>query len=298
MTAAIDAESLRALASDIAREAGTLARQRRAEGVRVAATKSSLADIVTEADREVEDLIRARLRDARPGDGFLGEESGADASTTGLTWVVDPIDGTVNYAYGFGQYAVSIAAVEGADVGLAGTRGSGETLAGAVYAPALGELFHAARGGGAVLEGAHGTIPLRVNDEAPAAGLLAGTGFGYDPARRTDDLARLERVMPLLRDIRRMGSAALDLAAVAAGRLDAYFEAGLWAWDHAAGALLVHEAGGVVRGPHGGRESRALTLAAHPEVIAPLAALLDRDPDPAPGLRPDSAPDPAPREPA
>ncbi len=223
------------LATEIAREAGALARRRRTEGVSLAATKSSLADIVTEADREVEELIRARLAAARPGDGFFGEESGAaSGSASGVTWVVDPIDGTVNYASGIPAYCVSIAAVTGPV-----DPDAWEVQAAAVYAPALDELFEASRGGGAWTGGE------RMRVSAPGgAGALIGTGFGYDPATHEGDLATVRAVMPLARDLRRMGAAALDLAFVAAGRLDAYFERGLQPWDFAAGSLLVTEAGG------------------------------------------------------
>ena len=227
---------LRDLATEIAEEAGQLARLRRQEGVHLAATKSSLADIVTEADREVEALIRSRLRAARPDDGFLGEETGAEAGISGITWVVDPIDGTVNYAYGIPAYNVSIGAVRGEP-----DPETWEALAGAVNAPALGETFAAARGHGAWSNG----IRLAVTETTPAGALLA-TGFGYDPATHEGDIATVARVMPMARDVRRMGAAALDLAFVAAGRLDGYFERGLRPWDFAAGALLVEEAGGVV----------------------------------------------------
>jgi len=224
------------LAATVAREAGDLARTRREEGVHLAATKSSIADIVTDADREVEELIRARLRAARPGDGFLGEESDADPGSTGITWVVDPIDGTVNYAYGIPSYAVSIAAVEGV-----AEPDAWEALAGVVYAPASGELFTAGRGKGAWL----GDRRLAVTADTPAGALLA-TGFGYDPATHDGDLDTVRSIMPIARDLRRAGAASLDLAYVAAGRLDGYFERGLKPWDFAAGALLVSEAGGRV----------------------------------------------------
>ncbi|GAA1961774.1 inositol monophosphatase family protein [Microbacterium deminutum] len=254
------AEDLRALAIDIAREAGDLARRRRLDGVAIAATKSAVADIVTEADREVEALIRARLAAERPGDGFLGEESGAATSDTDVTWVVDPIDGTVNYAYGIPAWAVSIAAVAGDP-----RPDAWEALAGVVFSPANGELFHAARGGGAWLAGAR----LTVNAATPAGALLA-TGFGYDPATHAGDLARVARVMPLARDLRRIGAASLDLAFVAAGRLDGYFERGLNPWDHAAGALLVTEAGGMIGGAGaGGRPNSDL-------LVASGAALFER----------------------
>lgn len=233
------ATELEALATEIAREAGQLARTRRAEGVSIAATKSAIADIVTEADREVEDLIRARLAAARPADGFLGEESAAEPGTSGITWVVDPIDGTVNYAYGIPVYAVSIAAVQGVP-----DPAQWQALAGVVFNPVSGELFHAALGAGAWL----GDHRLSVNGGPFAAGALLATGFGYDPATHAGDLARVARVMPLARDLRRAGSASLDFASVAAGRLDGYFERGLHPWDHAAGALLVTEAGGRVGG--------------------------------------------------
>ncbi|GAA2009841.1 inositol monophosphatase family protein [Microbacterium ulmi] len=247
------AQELKALAIEIAQEAGELARRRRTEGVEIAATKSAIADIVTQADREVEALIRARLAAARPDDGFLGEESGAELGTSGVTWVVDPIDGTVNYAYGIPTYAVSIAAV----VGGADPQ-EWDAVAGVVFNAAIGELFHAAKGGGAWL----GDRALAVNPEPTAAGALLATGFGYDPATHAGDLARIARVMPMARDIRRIGAASLDLAFVAAGRLDGYFERGLQPWDHAAGALLVREAGGLVGGLPGGRPGNAMTVAA------------------------------------
>ncbi|GAB2710323.1 myo-inositol-1(or 4)-monophosphatase [Microbacterium marinum] len=248
----MDAAALADLALDIAREAGDLARRRREEGVAIAATKSALADIVTEADREVELLIRARLDEARPDDGFLGEESGAERGVSGITWVVDPIDGTVNYAYGMPHYAVSIAAVEGEPDPV-----TWSALAGVVHNPATGEMFSAVRGGGSFL----GSRRLAVSEVGEAGGLVA-TGFGYDPATHAGDLARVATVMPLLRDLRRAGAASLDLAYVASGRLDGYFERGLHPWDHAAGALLVEEAGGVVTGAPGGRPGRAMTVAA------------------------------------
>lgn len=246
---------LQSLASDVAREAGELALRRRTEGVAIAATKSALADIVTEADREVEELIRRRLAEARPDDGFLGEESGAQRGSGDVTWVVDPIDGTVNYAYGIPAYAVSIAAVAGEPV-----PGKWEALAGAVFNPASGELFRAARGEGAWL----GEQRLVVNAEPSPAGALIATGFGYRAETHAGDLDRLARVMPIARDVRRIGAASLDFAFVAAGRFDAYFERGLAPWDHAAGALLVTEAGGLVDGRPADEHGRALFVAAAP----------------------------------
>ncbi|MDQ4213759.1 inositol monophosphatase family protein [Microbacterium capsulatum] len=250
---------LRDLAIDIAREAGELARRRRREGVALAATKSSLADIVTEADREVETMIRARLAAARPQDGFLGEESGEGGGTTGLTWVVDPIDGTVNYASGIPLYAVSIAVAEGTDPE------RWTVLAGAVHSPVVDEMFSAARGEGARL----GSETLRVTQDWPAGALLS-TGFGYDPSTHAGDLATVGRVMPIARDLRRGGSAATDLAYVAAGRLDGYFERGLQPWDYAAGSLLVEEAGGRFVRPEGPEVGRRLNLAGSARLVAEL----------------------------
>ncbi|MFC8679962.1 inositol monophosphatase family protein [Microbacterium ureisolvens] len=256
---------LETLAIDIAREAGELARARRDAGVAIAATKTALADIVTEADREVEALIRTRLQEARPGDGFLGEETGGGGGESDVTWVVDPIDGTVNYAYGLPTYAVSIAAVRGEP-----TPGEWEALAGVVYTPVVGELFHAARGEGAWL----GVNRLAVNADVGPAGALLATGFGYDPATRPGDLEMIGRVMPgLARDLRRGGSAALDLCYVAAGRLDGYFERGLAPWDLAAGSLLVTEAGGRFgRAEPDGSPRAPLIVAATPAIFDRLAA--------------------------
>ncbi len=254
------------LATRIARDAGALAHQRRQEGVTVAATKSAAADIVTAADREVEAFIRAELARERPEDGFFGEESAAAEGQSGITWVVDPIDGTVNYAYGIPAWAVSIAAVEGpADTA------SWTALAGVVFNPVTNELFRASRGGGAWL----GEQRLSVTSDVGEAGGLVATGFGYDPATHAPALEQLSRVMPVARDVRRIGAASLDLASVAAGRMDAYYERGTNPWDHAAGALLVSEAGGMLGGAPGGRPGKGMVIAAGAEFFPVLDAILD-----------------------
>ncbi len=216
------------LAVATALEAAELVRSARADGVRVAATKSSDVDVVTEADRASERLIRERLLGARPGDGFLGEEGGAADSSTGVVWVVDPIDGTVNFLYDIPQYAVSIAAEV-----------DGEVLAGVVVDVAAGQVYAASSGGGATRDGE----PLAVRASAPLAERLVATGFGYDADMRAAQVAAVSRMLPQVRDIRRFGAAALDLCAVACGRVDAYVEEGLNPWDHAAGALIAREAG-------------------------------------------------------
>jgi myo-inositol-1(or 4)-monophosphatase len=257
--------SLVEIARSVATEAGLLARRRRSEGVEIAASKSSLEDIVTVADRESEALIRARLADLRPNDGFFGEESVAGSGTSGLTWIVDPIDGTVNYLYGIPHYAVSIAVVEGDPDPL-----TWRALAGAVVNPAVGETFTATAGGGAFLDGTAIAV-------APAIDLsqaLVGTGFAYLANVRSEQALVLAGLLHRVRDIRRMGSAALDLCSVASGRLDAYFERGLSPWDHAAGALIASEAGARVGGMGGGPASGEFLLAAEPLLAVRLEGLL------------------------
>lgn len=234
------------IAREVALEAAGLVRDRRAGAVTVAETKSSPVDVVTEADRAAEALIRRRLAVLRPDDGFLGEESGAGASTSGVTWVVDPIDGTVNFLYDLPQYAVSVAAER-----------DGAVVAGVVVNVASAEVFAAVRGGGATLDGR----PLRVGDGAGLEQTLVATGFNYDAevrGRQADAVARLLRTV---RDVRRLGSAALDLCAVAAGRVDAYVEEGLHPWDMAAGGLVATEAGARLE-EHPGRSGRACVVCA------------------------------------
>ena len=261
------------LARTIALTAGALAHRRRAEGVEIVASKSSPEDILTAADREVELLIRGLLADARPNDGFYGEESDATRGTSGLTWVVDPIDGTVNYLYGIPFYAVSIAVVQGDP-----DPASWNALAGAVVNPALGEVFTASQGSGAWL----GDHRLYVNQDVPLSLALAGTGFGYEAARRVWQANVVGGLIGQVRDIRRIGSAALDLCSVACGRLDLYFERGLNPWDHAAGALIAREAGARVGALHADDEGRELLIAAAPSLYGQfepvLAGLFERFP--------------------
>jgi myo-inositol-1(or 4)-monophosphatase len=216
------------LARDVALEAAELVAARRRGDVRVAATKSSPVDVVTEADRAAEELIQRRLLEARPDDGFVGEEGGSGRSTSGVTWVVDPIDGTVNFLYGIPQYAVSVAA-----------RVDDQVVAGVVVDVAKGECFTATRGGGAWLDG----VRLGVRTGAAPGEQLVATGFNYEREVRTLQARAVARLLPEVRDIRRLGSAALDLCGVAAGRLDAYVEEGLFEWDLAAGGLVAEEAG-------------------------------------------------------
>jgi len=258
-------DDLLAIARDIALQAGALAARRRTEGVEVAASKSTPVDIVTAADRETEALIRSLLADARPDDGFFGEESDASSGSSGLHWIVDPIDGTVNYLYGIPHYAVSIAVVEGDPDPLTWT-----ALAGAVVNPVTAELFTAARGGGAHL----GDTEIHIAERAPLDQSLVATGFAYDAAMRGRQGAVVAGLLPLVRDIRRQGTASLDLCFVAAGRYNAYFERTLSPWDHAAGALIAREAGAIVKGFGDTAPSREFIVAAHPDAVAELEAVL------------------------
>lgn len=253
------------IATGIAHDAAALAARRRAEGVEVAETKSSIVDVVTHTDREVETFVRTRVADLRPGDGFFGEEGEPDDSSTGLTWVVDPIDGTVNFVYGIPQWAVSIAVVEGGPDPL-----TWRALAAVVVNPLSGEAFTATRGGGAWL----GDRRLAVSSPSSLAESLLGTGFSYDATRRVEQMEALAPVLGKVRDLRRLGAASLDLCAVAAGRLDAYVERGLKPWDHAAGVLIAAEAGATVRGEGGEAPSAALTLASSPRIADELLSTI------------------------
>ena len=244
--------------------------------VTVARTKSTPTDVVTAADLAAERRLREVLAAERPDDGVLGEEEGHAGGRSGLTWVLDPLDGTVNYLYGTGAYAVSVAVVEGPP-----RPGAWRALAGAVLDVERGQTFSAAAGGGARLDGplpgggrADG-LPLSASGCTALSGCLLGTGFGYDPEVRRAQGRVIAALLPQVRDVRRVGSAALDLCMVAAGRLDAYLERGLHPWDHAAGVLVAREAGAVVTGPDGGPPDGDLVLAAAPGVAAELARAVE-----------------------
>ena len=257
---------LLALAEGTAAEAGRLLASWRAEGrPEVADTKSSPTDVVTKMDRAAEALITERIRTARPGDAVLGEEGGQAApSRTGVRWVVDPLDGTVNYLYGLPEWGVSIAAEV-----------DGEIVAGVVAAPVLGQTFAARKGGGAWLRRAGAEpVRLRCNDGVEMDRALVATGFGYDAGRRKVQGEVVAALLPMVRDIRRAGSAAIDLCMVAAGRVDAFYERGLNYWDYAAGGLVAREAGAIVGGLSGRPESTAMTVAAGPALYARLTEFL------------------------
>ena len=221
-------DELLALAVDVAAEAAGLVNRMWLAGVDVSHTKTSVTDVVTEADQAVQSLVRERLLSARPDDGFLGEEGDDLPGSSGVVWVVDPIDGTVNYLYGNAEHCVSIAA-----------RVGDESVAGVVHVPMTGTVYTATLGGGSHQDGSR----LRVREDVELRQRLVHTGFGYEVVIRSRQADCLSALLPAVRDIRRTGSCALDLCAVAAGRCDAYVEEGIHLWDHAAAGLVATEAG-------------------------------------------------------
>ncbi|MFN0144751.1 MAG: inositol monophosphatase family protein [Mycobacterium sp.] len=273
-------EDLRAVAEQLAAESAAFVRRRRTEIFSVPAgpaaahvrTKSSPTDPVTIVDTETEQLIRHRLAELRPGEPILGEEGGGEAGggeegdSGTVRWVVDPIDGTVNFIYGIPAYSVSIAA-----------QLDGRSVAGAVADVVSGDIYSAGIGLGAHVLAGGVRSPLRCSEVDDLSMALLGTGFGYEPSRRAAQAALLARMLPVIRDVRRIGSAALDLCMVAAGRLDAQYEHGLSVWDWAAGALIAAEAGAVLVLPEPDEPGTAggLVLVAAPGVAAQLIAALD-----------------------
>lgn len=221
--------------------------------------KSTPTDLVTDLDRWAEQHIAERILAVRPDDGLEGEEGASVGGTSGITWCVDPIDGTVNFVHGLPGFCVSIAA-----------QVEGRSVAGAVVSPLHHDTFEAELGRGALLNGR----PIHCADPPSLARSVVGTGFGYDPERRRRQAEVVTRVIGDIADIRRAGAAALDLCSVGAARLDAFWEVGLNAWDHAAGALVASEAGARVEGLDGAAPSEAFVLAAPPSIWDDLAALL------------------------
>jgi myo-inositol-1(or 4)-monophosphatase len=250
---------LREVAEAIAREAGHQLREAFAGPLVNVTAKSSPTDLVSEADHAAERLIRERLASARPGDGFLGEEGGDETGTTGLRWVVDPLDGTINFLFRIPQWAVSIACEDASG-----------TLAGVIYDPMRDELWSAERDGAALLDGR----PIAASTRTDLATALIATGFGYDAEIRRYQAEVITRLIPSVRDIRRLGSAALDLAWTAAGRYDAYFERGLNHWDLAAGELLCTRAGLVVRELEARPPAGTGVLVAPEALVDPLEAFV------------------------
>lgn len=260
-------QDLLALACRLAVEAGTLAEEGRrldvetgdARAAMTAGTKSSRTDVVTRHDRAAEVAIVEGLRIARPDDTIVGEEGANHAGTSGVSWFIDPIDGTTNFLYGLPLWSTS--------VGSADAEGP---LVGAVYIPATKDLFAAARGGGATRNG----TPIAASGELELSLALVATGFGYSAERRRTQAARLVEIAPVVRDLRRTGSAAIDLCFTAAGLVDAYFEENLNSWDIAAGELIAREAGCRSGDFRGGAPHPAELLVATPAIFDDLQALL------------------------
>lgn len=247
------------IASVIARSVAARLTEARAERPLSTSTKSTTTDLVTEMDLWAEQHITAELMQRRRGDGIIGEEGTNQPSSTGVSWHVDPIDGTTNYLYGHPGFSVSL-----------GAAFHGELVAGVVIDALRDELFVARRRGGAFLNGAR--IAASRCSDLPHA--LVATGFGYDPARRRRQAEVLTRVLPNVRDIRRMGGAALDFCSVACGRVDAYYEYGIAPWDVAAGSVIAREAGAMVGDLDGRPTLGPMIVAAAPGIDAGLRRLL------------------------
>jgi myo-inositol-1(or 4)-monophosphatase len=275
----IDGNELADLAAELAVAAGNRARELATSARRSMSTKSSPTDLVTLADTAAEELIVAGLDRARPDDGIEGEEGSNRSGTTGVVWHIDPIDGTTNYVYDLPAWAVSIAASIPATAGDGAGRAdravphpSGERVmvAGVVFDPTNQNLFQAALGSGATRNG----DPIACSTRGELATALVATGFGYRADQRRHQAQVLLEVLPHIRDIRRFGSAALDLCAVATGQVDAYYERGLNRWDLAAGLLVATEAGAVTGNLAGGPADTSFVLASAPELFDPLQDLL------------------------
>ncbi len=263
------ADALLDLAAGIARDAAALLRDGRDGMSGRVETKSSPTDVVTAMDRAAEEFIVGRLLGARPGDGVLGEEGGGGGeASTGVRWIIDPLDGTVNYLYRLPQWSVCIAAEV-----------DGVVVAGVVHDGGRDVSWQAVAGGGATRDGR----PVHCSTVTELAGALVGTGFGYAADRRERQARVVAQVLPLVRDIRRLGSAGLDLCNVAAGFTDAYYEQGLQPWDLAAGGLVAAEAGCRIGGIGGKPAGERLVIAAPPALFDPLERLLA-------GLRADTLP--------
>ncbi len=243
----------------MAREAAELLAATVDDAREAVATKSSATDMVTEMDRASEALLVRRLQELRPDDGIVGEEGAAHPGTSGVVWIVDPLDGTTNYLYRHPGWNVSVGATL-----------DGVPAAGAVVVPSLGDVFAAATGHGATRNG----LSLRVGAPPPLAHTLVGTGFGYDPATREAQARTLTRLIARIRDVRRGGAAAADLCAVACGRLDAYYETGLAEWDRTAATVVAREAGLRLEVRADTDLGPDCTIAAHPDRFDELVDLL------------------------
>ena len=243
------------LAEEVARAAGALLMQR--PDSFTFTEKSSAVDFATQMDQQAESLIVKSLLAARPDDGIIAEEGAAQPSKSGITWVIDPLDGTVNYLYGLPGWNISIAAKNQEGV-----------IAGVVFAPTINSLWKATKGGGAYLN----NKAIKCNDPVNLNLALIATGFSYDLELRKEQGARIQKLIPQIRDLRRNGAAAVDLCYVAMGAVDAYFESSLKEWDFAAGGLIATEAGAIISGRSGGAPDGDMVVCAGPSLHAQLLA--------------------------
>jgi myo-inositol-1(or 4)-monophosphatase len=257
-TTTIDRTELLDLAVDLGTRASRLLLDGFGSRTAEIETKTSTTDMVTEIDRASEVLIVQGLRRARPDDGIVGEEGSRHQGSTGIRWVIDPLDGTTNYLYGLPAFAVSIAAEQ-----------DGEGIVGVVVDPPRAEVFAAAAGCGATCNGR----AIRVSGATELSTSLVATGFGYQADQRARQAQVLTRVLPRVRDIRRYGAAALDMCWVACGRIDAYYESGIKHWDVAAGAVIAREAGAYVEGVDQLADRHDDPEATPPRVIATTPAV-------------------------
>lgn len=259
-------QTLLTLALDIAKTTSEILVNQRPENMAYE-TKSTAVDLVTEMDKAAEIHIVKRVKEVRPNDSFLGEEGTAlpPDKPSNVKWIIDPIDGTVNYFYNHPYWAISI-----------GVEVDGEIQVGVVAAPLLHETFYAIKDGGAFVLHDGVKKKLQTNSGAAIDKALVATGFGYDPERRKKQGALLAEVVAIARDTRRAGAAALDFCYVAAGRLDVYYEFGLYPWDFAAGSLIVTEAGGRVGGLNGDKLGGDWSLAANEDLFEEVDELIFR----------------------
>ena len=250
--------ALQDLAENIAREAGALLIERPSNFT--LDQKSSLHDFATQMDHKSEKLITTRIAEVRPDDGLLGEEGAERESSSGYTWVIDPIDGTVNYLYGIPGWCISIAVKDEEGYGV-----------GVVFSPATSMLWKAARGHGAYLNGEK----IRCNDPVELNRALLGTGFAYDISRRSAQADLVSQLLPQIRDIRRLGACAVDISMVGSGSLDGFLEAGVFEWDYAAAVVIATEAGAKVTRRRVWNQSKEMIIVAGPALHERLVALVD-----------------------
>jgi myo-inositol-1(or 4)-monophosphatase len=243
------------LAMRLGREAGELL-SKRPDDFELS-IKSSALDFATQMDKASEELLVSKILAARPDDGIIAEEGSSKESKSGVTWIIDPLDGTVNYLYNIPTWNICIAAkdAEGVQVGV-------------VVAPAINSIWHAIKGGGAF----HNGKSIKCNDPKDLASAMVATGFSYDRAKRVEQAEMLSRLIPKVRDIRRLGGAGVDLSYVAMGVLDAFYEYGLNEWDYSAGGLIATEAGAIMSGRNGGPVGKEMTIIAGPTLHRLLTA--------------------------